>query len=383
MPMKYKKIIYLNTMKSAYHTASTSTEKQYRSNFEFDGANTLTAYNHEEGRLTPKTGGGYLLEYYLKDHLFSNRIVFADVNGNTTIEPATEILEENTYYPFGLEQSGLMNTIASNASTYQYSGKEMLDFNGYNMNDYGARYYDAALGRWNVIDPLVEKYHAFSPYNFVVNNPMKYVDPDGRGINGGFSVENQSTSTIKVWGSAATEQKNFYDYDYEERAPTLLVEGEQTPLEIEPGQRFEAKVINVGVGDDGRIEHKFTGQLVQFAELIDGKLVELDKPVVVKEDVNIWDVDYIEVQDNQTFVDGEKKYNTNESDKSSLTPNPPTGPGTIKLRSGFFDGEPSKEDANEGKAVISGNKDALKIKSKGDIENKPKIIYGTGIKHEN
>jgi RHS repeat-associated protein len=130
----------------------------------------------------PKTGGGYNLEYYLKDHLFSNRIIFADMNVNGSINAATEILEENTYYPYGLEQSGLMNTISSNASPYQYSGKEMLAFNGYNMNDYGARYYDAALGRWNVMDELSEKYHSFSCYNFVVNNPMKYIDPDGKEV---------------------------------------------------------------------------------------------------------------------------------------------------------------------------------------------------------
>lgn len=98
-----------------------------------------------------------------------------------------------------------MKRIYHTASTtakniYQYSGKEILDFNGYNMNDYGARYYDTALGRWNVLDPLVEKYHAFSPYNFVVNTPLKHVDLDGRGINGGFSVTNNSNQTITIRG---------------------------------------------------------------------------------------------------------------------------------------------------------------------------------------
>jgi RHS repeat-associated protein len=166
-------------LKRIYQQGANTTTKEYRGKFEFEN-NILSAYNHDEGRLTPKTGGGYNLEYYLKDHLFSNRIIFADMNVNGSINAATKILEENTYYPYGLEQSGLMNTISSNASPYQYSGKEMLTFNGYNMNDYGARYYDAALGRWNVMDELSEKYHSFSCYNFVVNNPMKYVDPNGK-----------------------------------------------------------------------------------------------------------------------------------------------------------------------------------------------------------
>ena len=60
----------------------------------------------------PKTGGGYNLEYYLKDHLFSNRIVFSDVNVNGSINAASEILQEETDYPFGLQQSGFNTSIA-------------------------------------------------------------------------------------------------------------------------------------------------------------------------------------------------------------------------------------------------------------------------------
>ena len=98
-------------MKRLYHQGAINTEKQYRGNFEFENSN-LTAYNHDEGRLTPKTGGGYNLEYYLKDHLFSNRIVFSDVNVNGSINAASEILQEETYYPFGLQQSGFNTSIA-------------------------------------------------------------------------------------------------------------------------------------------------------------------------------------------------------------------------------------------------------------------------------
>ncbi|MBK8673484.1 MAG: hypothetical protein IPN93_11045 [Bacteroidetes bacterium] len=79
--------------------------KEYRGNFEFENGN-LMAYNHDEGRLTTKTGGSYNLEYYLKDQLFSNRIVFSDVNVNGSINAASEILQEETDYPFGLQQSG-------------------------------------------------------------------------------------------------------------------------------------------------------------------------------------------------------------------------------------------------------------------------------------
>jgi RHS repeat-associated protein len=48
-----------------------------------------------------------------------------------------------------------------------------------NWYDYGARFYDASLGRWHVKDPLCEYAYNMTPYHYVTNNPMNYIDPFG------------------------------------------------------------------------------------------------------------------------------------------------------------------------------------------------------------
>ncbi|WP_419869892.1 DUF6443 domain-containing protein [Chryseobacterium sp. CT-SW4] len=138
--------------------------------------------------------------YQYKDHLGNIRISYAKNSLGAVV-----ILEENNYYPFGLKHAGY-NTedISNNSFKYLYNGKE-LQANG--SLDYGWRQYMPDLGRWNGMDQLSESYHSSSPYAYVLNNPLSFIDPDGR-LSQGFltavwnsSPGGQDTSWGNVGGS--------------------------------------------------------------------------------------------------------------------------------------------------------------------------------------
>ena len=137
------------------------------------------------------TDGKY--HYYLKDHQGNNRVVVAEEG---TVE------EVNDYYAFG----GLMSTSSrQSVQPYKYNGKELDRKGGLDWYDYGARMYDAVLGRWHAVDPMSEKYYGVSPYLYYANNPILLVDPNGmwptwRGIRNG--LNNALNTTLSFTNGA-------------------------------------------------------------------------------------------------------------------------------------------------------------------------------------
>ena len=119
------------------------------------------------------------VNYFIRDHLGSVR---------TVIDHTGKIVEQNDYYPFGgRHQNSALSLSATNR--YKFGGKETLEPVSLDMLDFGARFYDPRIARWNTQDPLAEKYFSLSPYNYCAGNPVTVTDPDGRAL---LSLQNRS-----------------------------------------------------------------------------------------------------------------------------------------------------------------------------------------------
>jgi RHS repeat-associated protein len=153
----------------------TKTITEYLDGFQYEARDTGTAFS-QVLKFVPTAEGYYNFEnnkyiYNYTDHLGNVRLSYAKSSTGSV-----EIIEENNYYPFGLKQYISLN--GNLAYTYGYNGKELQKETGW--SDYGARMYMSDIGRWGVIDPLAETSRRFSPYHYAYNNPIRFIDPDGR-----------------------------------------------------------------------------------------------------------------------------------------------------------------------------------------------------------
>ena len=178
-------------LKTVHKTGSTTTTTDYCGNVVYEnGVQKLLLT--EEGYVTLSDGKYH---YYLKDHQGNNRVV---INQSGTVE------EANHYYPFG----GVFAS-SGNVQPYKYNGKEYDSKKGLNWYDYGARHYDAVLGRFTTNDRFAEKYYSMSPYQYGANSPVGNIDVNGDSIR----VYTETQSFGHTWISVG-EGSNMTVYSY-------------------------------------------------------------------------------------------------------------------------------------------------------------------------
>lgn len=160
---------YYDAAGNKLRKVSAGNATDYINGIQYKPDGTIDFIQTEEGRAVPVTGG-YEYQYTLTDHLGNNRFTFGTKTG------VAAKLQVDDYYPFGLD----VNTVVSSPKNeYLYNKKELQEELG--EYDYGARFYDPVIGRWTSVDPLVELgQESMTPYAYVLNNPIRLTDPDGR-----------------------------------------------------------------------------------------------------------------------------------------------------------------------------------------------------------
>lgn len=239
----------------------------YRGSFVYtvDGASGSTGVTeklesiaHDEGRfvaLSTSVGATttqFIDTWYIRDHLGSVRTVL-DITRDTSevSDPTLAILEQNDYLPFGT-RIDLDSLAYDQSNRYRFNGKEEQVTGNIGLTDYGARFYDCILPRWTTPDPLAEKYYSTSPYAFCNNNPVNFVDPDGRST---WVVANPDGTYTIEGGNLDDNDLNIYVVTYDEDGNMNIGESIGRTTSI-------TSFYNYDKGKDGKVKGWMKGSVI-------------------------------------------------------------------------------------------------------------------------
>ena len=224
------------------------------------------------------------VNYFIRDHLGSVRAV---------VDHTGKIVERNDYYPFGGRHENASLPLTG-VNRYKFGGKETLEPVSLDMLDFGARFYDPRIARWNTQDPLAEKYFSLSPYNYCAGNPITLVDPTGMFMTDYFNLNGKKVrhvddnKTDRYLVLTTSSQESIVDQTIEAGGMIDVPTNDMVALMSEIYDRMEQTGLEYGfrVGEKGTLsrivegksgELNFNDWLPAMKDLVDqGDRVVLD-----------------------------------------------------------------------------------------------------------
>ena len=167
----------------------------------------------------------YILLYYHTDRLGS---------GSAVTDGRGRAVHTLGYMPYG---ETLLDLSQGYETAYQFTDYEKDQETGLHYAE--ARYYDSWLSTFNSTDPMWYKYPHLSPYAYCADNPVRYVDPDGREKVKSLNPNKKSNSNI----DKAAE-------NYPKNAPVIHLWAHGNSKLIETYNNQEGKVEKIKTKED-------------------------------------------------------------------------------------------------------------------------------------
>ena len=149
----------------------------------------------------PQAGYGYIPNDTTKEETF---FYHSDHLGSTSYitDDHANITQYDAYLPYG--ELLVDEHSSSEDLPYKFNGKQFDEETG--LYYYGARYMDPKISMWLGVDPLMEKYPNVTGYCYTMDNPIKFIDPNGKET---YVIKNK-TGTYTVVGGILNNNRGIY-----------------------------------------------------------------------------------------------------------------------------------------------------------------------------